>query len=72
MCVGNLQDFENALNGPVFTHFAMQSIESDIGLQLTQPLRNIAIDINLGDAETLVPQRFCASSPRAQRDFALC
>ncbi len=61
MGVGNPEHFEDALDDSVLAEWAMQRIESDIGLEISENLPNVSIDIDLGDLKPLFRQRLGAS-----------
>src|SRR5690606_24224579 len=54
MGVGNLEIFENALNGTVLTERAVKRVESHVRLQLAEYRCNIAVDVDARDAIALL------------------
>ena len=71
MGIGNAQEFQHALDGPVLSKTAMQGIESDIGLKRAQAFGNVVADINFGHPITGAAQRLGTALARTQRYRAL-
>ena len=69
--VRHADDLQNALQRAVLARMAVQHVERDIGLQCLQHGRDIAPDVDLGDAVALGLERLGAGLAGAQADLAL-
>ena len=71
MRVRHADDLQHALQRAVLARVAVQHVERDIGLQCLQHGRDVAPDVDLGDAVALGLERLGASLAGAQADLAL-
>ena len=71
MGVGNAEDFQDALQRAVLARPAVQHVEGDVGLERAQHGRDVAADIDAGDAVAGALERVGAGLAGAQRDLAL-
>ena len=71
MTVRNADDLEHALQRAVLARAAVQHIERDVGLERREHARDVAADIDPGDAIALPLRRVGAGLAGAQRDLAL-
>ncbi len=70
MAVGNLQDFQDALDGAVLAGPAVQHVEGDIGLEIREHRRDVAAHIEAGDPVAPAFQRRGAGRAGPQRYIA--
>jgi hypothetical protein len=70
MAVANLQDFKQALDGAILARPPMEQIECNVRAKLGQDHRNIALDVDAGNAVTEALQRDRTGGTGAQRYFA--
>ncbi len=68
MRVGDAQDFENALDRPVFADPAVQRVERDVGLQPCEDFGDVARDVDAGDAVAGLLERGGAAVSGIERD----
>ena len=71
MGIGQLQHFEDALDGAVLADAAVQRVEDDVGLQPRQHVADVARDVDAGDPKPLAFQRAGAGFARSQRHLSL-
>jgi len=70
MAVGDLENFQDALDGAVLARPAVQKVERDLGLEVRQDRRNVAPDIDAGDPIAAAFQRVGAGLAGPQRHLA--
>ena len=72
MAVGDGENFQHALQGAILARPPVQDVERHVGLDGAEHGRDVASDIDLGDAVAAdLLQRLGASLAGAQRDLAL-
>jgi hypothetical protein len=71
MRIGNFKIFQDALDRAVFTEWAMQRIEGDIGPEIRENGSDVTVDIHTRDLIALAFQRGRASLSRREADRPL-
>src|SRR5262245_26655590 len=70
MRVGNLHGFEDRRHAAILAPLAVESVKCNVGGKIGKHVRDPAVDVHFGDAETGAPQRCRTTLSGTDRDLA--